>query len=614
MRWHPDRNRDNLKEAERRFKELGAAYAVLSDVAKRRDYDVELERVARGGNARGAQFEEEVDAKTAAEIFLRAMMEMSTAMAMAGHNRDVIFGALLSQGCPGDLAKRIADDTVKAMAQAKAEETRRVKEEVRAKARQEANRRQEAAAQRERDKASHRPVTTHTEGLGTVFWVSVCGFALLLIVALINLPRNSNHQTTSANFAEPSSAQASQINSNPPSEPVKNFNLAVAARSANIRKGASAKMGIAAVANRGDGLVETGRENGFINVELENGRKGWISDQLVIDRSRSYALSATTASQYGVASSKSLALEKYLREVSEKDDVVRVRTIFTAAAGDPVRLNRELQDLVLSLQFPTFYGADVDAKRWWALEAKWQSDNGTNPSDELAAAVAAAQADPADVDVLMGLGMASIKAETGDILFSRLAYTLPLLAPGSTNTWVIVAAWAAQRGEQKLAATALSLAMSKSKSPSVTKAYVVNVAATASDPLVVAAFRLGANPSDTSSINATSIGPASLGTAGGTPALSAVSNSDLSCSGTARYAPKYEQSMAALVQAAGGYAVPPGFSSLQVELVNALCRGDRNNAIAMVNDSRLDGRFAEKARQILAPNMSPLIDASARPL
>ncbi|MCW8129908.1 MAG: molecular chaperone DnaJ [Planctomycetota bacterium] len=38
-KWHPDRNPDNKKEAEEKFKEIAEAYAVLSDEQKRKAYD-----------------------------------------------------------------------------------------------------------------------------------------------------------------------------------------------------------------------------------------------------------------------------------------------------------------------------------------------------------------------------------------------------------------------------------------------------------------------------------------------------------------------------------------------------------------------------------------------
>lgn len=42
-RYHPDMNMDNPKEAEEKFKEISAAYEILSDPKKRKEYDEELQ-------------------------------------------------------------------------------------------------------------------------------------------------------------------------------------------------------------------------------------------------------------------------------------------------------------------------------------------------------------------------------------------------------------------------------------------------------------------------------------------------------------------------------------------------------------------------------------------
>ena len=50
-KWHPDKNPKNQKEAERKFKEISEAYRVLSDVSRRREYDLSRRQESATNNA-----------------------------------------------------------------------------------------------------------------------------------------------------------------------------------------------------------------------------------------------------------------------------------------------------------------------------------------------------------------------------------------------------------------------------------------------------------------------------------------------------------------------------------------------------------------------------------
>ena len=40
LKWHPDKNMDNAKEAEEIFKKITYAYDILSDEKKRKEYEM----------------------------------------------------------------------------------------------------------------------------------------------------------------------------------------------------------------------------------------------------------------------------------------------------------------------------------------------------------------------------------------------------------------------------------------------------------------------------------------------------------------------------------------------------------------------------------------------
>src|SRR3989338_7177866 len=61
-KWHPDRNPDNVAEAEAKFKRISKAYEVLTDAQKRKIYDQHGEAGLEGGmGGMGGGFRDPMD-------------------------------------------------------------------------------------------------------------------------------------------------------------------------------------------------------------------------------------------------------------------------------------------------------------------------------------------------------------------------------------------------------------------------------------------------------------------------------------------------------------------------------------------------------------------------
>lgn len=106
MKWHPDKNPDKAG-AEVRFKQISAAYSVLSDANERAQYD-------RLRSETGFVAEEEArsswafNADTAAQMFLREMLELAQELTLQNIPWNRISAELMSRGCPQHIAIEIA--------------------------------------------------------------------------------------------------------------------------------------------------------------------------------------------------------------------------------------------------------------------------------------------------------------------------------------------------------------------------------------------------------------------------------------------------------------------------------------------------------------------------
>lgn len=101
MFWHPDRNPDK-EEAEHRFKEIGLAYTVLSDVTKRAEYDQHLASSGAGADVN------DFSSDKAVSTFLALVLDIAFDLALKGADQISIYKSLVSEGCPDDISETIA--------------------------------------------------------------------------------------------------------------------------------------------------------------------------------------------------------------------------------------------------------------------------------------------------------------------------------------------------------------------------------------------------------------------------------------------------------------------------------------------------------------------------
>lgn len=76
LKWHPDKNADQMEMATEKFKEIQSAYAVLSDRHERSWYDQHRESILRGG--RGGQGADGEDSEEEDGIDLWALFSSSS--------------------------------------------------------------------------------------------------------------------------------------------------------------------------------------------------------------------------------------------------------------------------------------------------------------------------------------------------------------------------------------------------------------------------------------------------------------------------------------------------------------------------------------------------------
>jgi tetratricopeptide (TPR) repeat protein len=140
-------------------------------------------------------------------------------------------------------------------------------------------------------------------------------------------------------------------------------------------------------------------------------------------------------------------------------------------------------------------GIDVDAANWFAVNARLAEGSG-RLDEAVAHSSAAVVADPSNVDNLVAYALVLFKQSRLDRI-GKVAQFVVLLAPQTTNAWMLAGIADAAESRHDNAVASFSYGIRLSKNPSFTKKYLLNeIAGGSADARVAGAVRqaVAANP------------------------------------------------------------------------------------------------------------------------
>ncbi|MBX7132675.1 MAG: SH3 domain-containing protein [Fimbriimonadaceae bacterium] len=304
-------------------------------------------------------------------------------------------------------------------------------------------------------------------------WIGAFAVGLVALIAIFGADRQGLSGLSQARAPTLDSAVREQVES--PRV------YAVAALNANLRALPSTRSKVIGTLKRGAPVVALEQRDGFIKLRANGDVEGWISSDIVIEMADLTRLQSSSPAEYIAARERLKPIEKlteYLDQVSPQ-----VRVLLSQIEGGQDSLAMTVGEIE-NHERP---GVETDsaAGLWFSLAARAAADSGDHV-EAIRLVTAAIYADPLKVDYHTALGFSAIALGQRELLEVQAAI-LPALAPGATNTWIIVGINAALTGKTDLAQGALLAALDRSRNPATTVRVLRGMAARSEDGAVVAA-------------------------------------------------------------------------------------------------------------------------------
>jgi len=322
--------------------------------------------------------------------------------------------------------------------------------------------------------------------------------AVLLVISKLRhgTPEESVLAATSATQAPQVSAgqhtESSQVQQAPAPAPVgvaavpqpavaAPQSLTVAAVSANVRSEPTDRGAPLLTLSRGDAVTLLSSVEGFHQVRTRSGQEGWIAERVVFDGRHFGRLESLTAQAYSDANGSRLDEALKMLRTMRNDMNTALEPLATDPKETLARAQRAIMGWSLNID------SDPAAAKWFGLMAEFEEKSGRLAS-AISYSLAAMSAEPLNAEHYHRFLIAHYRLGNFEEI-RKLAVAGPMLAPASTNSWMLLGIAEATADRPAHATGAFRIALAVSRSAANTQRYFQELASTSTDARVAAAIQ-----------------------------------------------------------------------------------------------------------------------------